>query len=83
MTPEKILQEINTILGYNFHEHEPNFEMLTGTRYTNIEEIQASYFATNTGELFKITCEKVNELDLPKDELNNLKDYKERLEEDY
>ncbi len=70
MNKDELLQVINTDLGYNFESDLYGFNMLTRTRYTNVNSIPAAYFASlDKTKLYKITCEDVSVSDLPNQEL--------------
>lgn len=75
MTPEKVLEWINTNLGYRFHAEDYEFCMLTHTRYLNLPGINAAYYASLDGKkVFKVTCEEIDVSSLPKEESKELKE---------
>ncbi len=65
---KKILQEICTRLGYKYDKRDFTFDMLTHTRYTNIEEIDYIYVRDQIrGDIYRISCEKINFMDAPEE----------------
>ena len=83
ITPDEVLEKINTNLAYNFYKEDFGFDMLTSTRYRDIKSIPAAYFCTLDGtKLFKIVCEEVTVDDLPEEEKGNLEETKENYQDE-